>query len=47
MNKTGKPQKKKNDSDEEIPLDDFFARKYSYYHVKHATLERNARNKAK
>ncbi len=48
MNKTDKIKKRKtNDSDDDIPLDDYFARKYSYYHVKHATLEKNPKNKGK
>lgn len=42
MSKTFK--KKANDSDDDAPIDDYFTRKYSYYHIKHATLERNQRN---
>jgi hypothetical protein len=37
LNKTDKLLKKKTHiTDKEIDLDDYFARKYSYYHLKHA-----------
>ena len=47
LNKTDKLIKNKTQGyDEGMAIDDYFARKYSYYHIKHATLERNQRNKA-